>query len=222
MYAYVWRYEYDDRLKSNPLRDLCFQKLLKLNLYLSTVFIIKPEVARTMTMTQCLSSRDPTEKSSISHFYVSVSSSEDVDVRYGGNLHWVFIMALALRPGAKCLGDVCECSDEGLHLPWLSVSSSSHELVFLTITAIRPGYHGWHPPHFQPPRYPINGDFDSDTRLILAVSLDSNPSEPSYPSYHVETEPSEPSHPSVIRLTSNSSSSSAASRRVPPPFVAMH
>ena len=52
-----------------------------------TVFIIKPEVAGMMTMTQCLSSHDPTKKSSISHSYISVSSSEDVDVGHGGDLH---------------------------------------------------------------------------------------------------------------------------------------
>ena len=38
-------------------------------------------------MTQCLSTRDPIEKSSISHSYVSVLSSEDVDVGHGGDLH---------------------------------------------------------------------------------------------------------------------------------------
>ena len=38
-------------------------------------------------MTQCLSSRDPTEKSSISHSYVSVSSSEDAGIKHGGDLH---------------------------------------------------------------------------------------------------------------------------------------
>ena len=54
---------------------------------MSTTFKIKLEVARMMTMAQCLSSRDPTEKSSISHSYVSVSSSEDVDVGHGGDLH---------------------------------------------------------------------------------------------------------------------------------------
>ena len=41
-----------------------------------TIFIIKLEVAEMMTMTQCLSSRDSTEKFSISHSYVSMSSSE--------------------------------------------------------------------------------------------------------------------------------------------------
>ena len=53
---------------------------------MSTIFIIKPEVAGTMTMTQCLSSHDPTEKSSISHSYVSVSSSEDAGVGHGSDL----------------------------------------------------------------------------------------------------------------------------------------
>ena len=71
-------------------------------------------------------------------------------------------------------------------------------------------------PYFQPPRYPIDGDSDSDTRLTLTVSLDSDPSEPSYLSYHVETDSSELSYPSVIRLTSDSSSSSATPRHTPP------
>ena len=87
IYACGCHFEYDDRLKSNPLWDLCFQKLLKLNLYLSTVFANKPEVAGMMTMTLYLSSHDPTEKSSISHSYVSVLSSKDVDVGHGGDLH---------------------------------------------------------------------------------------------------------------------------------------
>ena len=70
---------------------------------------------------------------------------------------------------------------------------------------------------FQQPRYPTDGDFDSDTRLTPTVSLDSDPSEPSYLSYHVETDLSEPSYSSVIRLTSDSSSSSAAPSHTPPP-----
>ena len=60
-----------------------FLKSLKLNLCMSAAFIIKPEVARIMTVTQCLSSRDPTEKSSISHSYISVSSSDRVDGIHG-------------------------------------------------------------------------------------------------------------------------------------------
>ena len=50
-------------------------------------FIIKPEVAETTTMAQCLSSRDPTTKSSISHSYVSVSSSKDAGVEHGGDIN---------------------------------------------------------------------------------------------------------------------------------------
>ena len=38
-------------------------------------------------MTLYLPSHDPTEKSSISHSYVSMSSSEDVDVEHGGDLY---------------------------------------------------------------------------------------------------------------------------------------
>ena len=75
-------------------------------------------------------------------------------------------------------------------------------------------------PYFPPPRYPTDGQFDSDTRLMLTVSLDSNPSEPSYPNYHAESNLSKPSYPSVIRLTSDSSSSSAAPRHIPPPVRA--
>ena len=52
-----------------------------------TTFITKPEVAGTMTTTQCLSSRNPTEKSSISHPYIFVSSLEDAGVEHGGDLH---------------------------------------------------------------------------------------------------------------------------------------
>ena len=68
-------------------------------------------------------------------------------------------------------------------------------------------------PYFQPPRYPTDGESDSDTRLTLTVSLDTDPSEPSYPSYHVEFDPSEPSCPSVIRLASDSSFSSTVVHR---------
>ena len=76
-------------------------------------------------------------------------------------------------------------------------------------------------PYFQPPRYPTDGDSNSDTCLTPIVSLDFNPSEPSYLSYHVETDPSKPSYPSMIRLTSDSSSSSAAPRHTPPPVCSL-
>ena len=70
--------------------------------------------------------------------------------------------------------------------------------------------------YFLLPRYPTDGESDSDTRLTLIVYLDSDPSKSSYPSYHVEFDPSKPSYPLVIRLTSDSSSSSTAPRHVPP------
>ena len=54
---------------------------------MSTVFIIKPKVAGMMTMTQCLSSCDPTDKSSISHSYVFMSYSEDAGVEHSGDIH---------------------------------------------------------------------------------------------------------------------------------------
>ena len=60
-------YDYDVKLKRDLLRELMFSKFLKLNLCMSTIFIIKPEVVGTMRMTQYLSSHNPTEKSCISH-----------------------------------------------------------------------------------------------------------------------------------------------------------
>ena len=123
-----------------------FLNLLKLNLCMSTAFIIKSEVARTMTMTQCLSSHDPTEKSSISHSYVSMSSSEDAGIGHSGDLHWVLGLALALWRSVEFFCDVCQCSYEGLHLPRLSISGSSYEPVFLPTLATRRGYLGWHLP----------------------------------------------------------------------------
>ena len=185
-----------------------------------TIFIIKFEVAGTMMMTQCLSSCDPIEKSSIFHSYVSVSSSEDAGVGHSGDIHWVPSMALVLWPGTECLCDVCERSHEGLHLPWLSVPGTCYEPILpstptygeLTSDHIRT--------YFQPPRYPTDRESNSDTRLIPTVSLDSDLLEPSYPSYHVESDPSEPSRPLVIHLTSDSSSSSSskAPHHAPPPI----
>ena len=72
--------------------------------------------------------------------------------------------------------------------------------------------------YFLLPKYPTDGELDSDTHLMLTISLDSDPSKPSYSSYYVESDPSEPSRPSVICLTFDSSSSSVASRHVPPPI----
>ena len=73
-------------------------------------FYNKTEVAGTTTMTQCLSSRDPTEKSSISNSYIFLSSLEDAGVEHSGDLHWASEPALALRPGAKCICDGRVCN----------------------------------------------------------------------------------------------------------------
>ena len=57
---------------------------------------------------------------------------------------------------------------------------------------------------FHPPMYPIDGEFDSNTRLTLT--------------YSVESDLSEPLYPSMIHLTSDSSSS-VASRHQPRAMV---
>ena len=125
-------------------------------------------------------------------------------------------MVLVLRPSAKCLGDVCECSDEGLHLPRLSVSDSGDEPFFpphqpfdeVTMDDIRP--------YFALLRYPTNDESDSDTRLTSIASVESDPSKPFYPSYHVEMDPFELSFPSVICLSFDLASSLATLRRTSP------
>ena len=146
MYTYVWRYEYDDKLKSNQLQDLCFQKLLKIELIYVHYFYNKTKVTGTIMMTQCLSSRDPTEKSSISYSYVSMSSSENADVRHSGDLHWASKPALALRPSAKCICDGCASSYKGLHVPQSRVLCTNDEPVLLSTSAIQWYHLGWHPP----------------------------------------------------------------------------
>ena len=48
---FISRYNYDAKPKRDPLRELMLSNFLKLNLCMSTVFIIKPEMARIMTIT---------------------------------------------------------------------------------------------------------------------------------------------------------------------------
>ena len=60
------------------------------------IFINKTEVDGTTTMAQYFSSRDPTEKSIISHSYISMSSSEDAGVGHNDDFHCVPCDALAL------------------------------------------------------------------------------------------------------------------------------
>ena len=138
-------YDYDVKLKKDPLRELMFSKFLKLNLCMSTVFIIKPEVVRTMTMTQWLSSRDPTEKSCIPHSYVFVSSLEDADIGHGGHIHWASGHALTLRLGAKYICHGRASSHEDLLVPPPWVLCTSDEPVLLSTLVIWWYHLGWYP-----------------------------------------------------------------------------
>ena len=62
-YTCICMFTYDDMIMMLSLKVTHYEiyvfKSFKLNLCMSTAFIIKPEVAGMMTMTQCLSSRDP-------------------------------------------------------------------------------------------------------------------------------------------------------------------
>ena len=97
-------------------------------------------------MTQCLSSRDPTEKSSISHSYVSMSSSEDAGVGHSGDLHWASGPALELQLGAKCICDGRASSHEGLHVPQPRVPCTSDEPVLPSTSAVWRYHLGWYLP----------------------------------------------------------------------------
>ena len=103
-------------------------------------------MAGTTKMTQCLSSHDPTEKSSISHSYISMSSSEDAGVGHSGNLHWASELALALRPGAKGICGGCASSHEGLHVPQPRVLCTSDEPNLLSTSVVQWYHLGWHSP----------------------------------------------------------------------------
>ena len=164
---WLWCYEFNVKLKSNPLSNLCFQELLQLNLCMFTIFIIKPEVAGTMTITQCLSSRDPIEKLSIYHSYASVSSSEDAGVGHDGDLCWVPCMALALWPDAECPYDVSECSREGVHLPRPTILGTRCKPVLPSPPTTWWGHLRWHMPILPTVEVPTDGESDSDTRLTL-------------------------------------------------------
>ena len=73
-------------------------------------------------------------------------------------------------------------------------------------------------PPFHPPRYPTDGESDSNTWLTSTVSVEFDPSESSYPTYFVGSYRSEPSQPSVICLSSDSASSASPT----PPLVCGH
>ena len=74
-----------------------FSRTIKIEPMHVHYFYNKIEVAgMTTMMTQCLSSCDPTEKSSISHCNVLMLSSEDAGVGHSGDLHWIPGLALVL------------------------------------------------------------------------------------------------------------------------------
>ena len=60
-------------------------------------------------------------------------------------------------------------------------------------------------PPFHSPRYPTDGESNSDTRLKRTYLVETNPSESSYLTYCVGSYHSKPSQPSVICLSSDSS-----------------
>ena len=94
------------------------------------------------------------------------------------------------------------------HTPVMSVFFRPHKpFEDITLDDVRLPFH--------PSRYLTDGDFDSDTRLMSTISIESDPSKSSYPTYSMGFYHLEPSQPSVIRLSSDSSTSSAG--LVPPP-----
>ena len=98
------------------------------------------------------------------------------------------------------------------HAPVMSPFFRPHEPFNVTLDDIRPRFHL--------PRYPTDGESDSDICLTLMYSMESDPSESSYPTYSVELDPSESSYTLVIRLSSDSSSSPSANPT--PPLVRGH
>ena len=221
-YAFVWMfiydvYEFNVKLKSNPLRNLCFQELLKLNLCMFTTFIIKLKwlgwwrwhcVCLVTILLRNLVFLTPTFPCRLQRMSTSGTVVFFIEFPVW---HWrfdpvlnasVMSMSAALR--------VYIFHDRSFQVPVTSSFFHPHQPYDeVTLDDIRP--------YFSPPRYPTTEESNLDTHLTPTISLDFDPSEPSYLSYHVKTDPSEPSCPSVIRMTSNSSSSSAASRHVPPP-----
>ena len=151
-----------------------------------TIFINKPEVARTMTMTQYLFSCNPTEKSCISHFYVFMSSLEDVGVGHSDDFYWVPCDALVLRPGTEYIYADCSSSDKGLYVSQPPVLCPNGEFVLSPSRTLRWHYLGWCPSTLHPPRYPTDEESDSDTRLTSTISLDSDPSKSSCLAYFVD------------------------------------
>ena len=73
-----------------------------------------------------------------------MSFSEDASIRQYGDLHWVPSLALALWISVECLCNDCKCSEKGLHLSQLLVSSTCYELVLPFSHAARWRHPRWH------------------------------------------------------------------------------
>ena len=99
-----------------------FKTYLKLNLCMLSYFHKKPEITGMITITMTFNCLVRVLlRNYISHSYISISSSEDVDGQCD-DLRWVPYLALVLWLGVKChhVDDVG--SNEGLYLSWPSIS----------------------------------------------------------------------------------------------------
>ena len=163
----------------------------------------------------CQSHKNPIEKSSISHSYVSVSSSKDVSIGHDGDFHWVSCDVLVLRLSAECIHADCSGSYVGLHVSQLPVPCASDESVLLPSRALWWHYPGWRPstfPSLEVPywwwvwhRHPANTNCFCGVRSLTVI----------LPDYFVGSYHLEPSQPSVIHLSLDSSTSSASPAPTP-------
>ena len=143
-----------------------------------------------------------------------MSSSDDAGIRQHGG-HWHFdLMLNASVMTARIKMKVYIFHSHQFHALVMSLFFHPHEpFDDVTLDDIHPCFH--------PLRYPTNGEFDFDTRLISTCSVESDPDTHVTPTYSMESdlsEPFEPSYPSVIRLTSYLSSSSVAPSHASPPI----
>ena len=133
MYAlwchYLLWYAYKRKSKSNSTVGMNDAKTyLKLNLCMLNYFYKKLEVAGMIMMTLNSLVR-VLLRNYISHSYVCMSSSEDIDGQCG-DLRWVPDLTLALQLGAECHRDDSAGCYQGLYLQWSLVSFFCYEPLF--------------------------------------------------------------------------------------------
>ena len=186
---------------------------------MSTAFIIKPEMAGTMTMTQQLSSHNLIGKSCISHFYISghlqrmlMLGMVVIFIEFPV-IHQHFDLVLnASVLIAQAAMRVYMFHRRQFHAPVMSSFFRPHEpFKDITMDDVCLPFH--------PPRHSTDREFDFDTQLTSIVSIESNLSKSSYPTYSVGSYCLEPSQPSVIQLFSDSSTSSTS---LDPPPICSH